>query len=492
MKRRIRPNDSAAPWLRYVTAATVDMVRYYAQDNPEMLAEGASAADRARAAGAVGVLDLQGIGMTAWVFCDEQGVAFKVARNMTPSSVEMLAREAEWLRVANAVPGVKMHVARFYRWHPEVGVIVRECVRQRDRSTMRRRKQEGDLWDLHHSIERSMLPYGFTAPELKADSYVFTRDRGYVLVDAGFVHKTGSRLARDIAAKHRDQSMRKEELSLERGVMRSEYGRTIDPEVGARLERRLAASRPNGARASRRPRGRINADRLNGAGELVLRPGDNFLWFVDGSLQKASLGGTPRGAIALYVSARRRFVEVENASRFDPGSANALREFSSVFGLDWSVSMDGAKYGNLADFLASWREFDTPLRWYHGTSSANIDSIMSVGLRPRMHDEAVFVGGASESNPDFVYLSADDGNDVRFAARASAKATKSTPVILLIDGRGVDERLLRPDEDSRAATWLDSLRATGTVAYEGIVPPSAVSVHLVLSHGGWVSPGTPE
>ncbi len=246
--RVTRRNDLPAPWLRYVTAATVDMVRYYAQDNPEMLAEGASAADRARAAGAVGVLDLQGIGMTAWVFCDEQGVAFKVARNMTPSNVEMLAREAEWLRVANAVPGVKMHVARFYRWHPEVGVIVRECVRQRDRSTMRRRKQDGDLWDLHRSIERSMLPYGFTAPELKADSYVFTRDRGYVLVDAGFVHKTGSRLARDIAAKHRDQSMRKEELSLERGVMRSEYGRTIDPEVGARLERRLAASRPNGAK----------------------------------------------------------------------------------------------------------------------------------------------------------------------------------------------------------------------------------------------------
>ena len=189
--------------------------------------------------------------MTAWVFCDARGVAYKVARRLHRPTMETLANEAEWLRVANTVPGVRMHVARFYDWRPDLGVIVRECVRAKRRDIQGRHKLEGDLWDLHRAIEQAMLPYGFAAPELKADSYVLTRDRGPVLVDAGFALKTGSRLARDVAQRHRDASLHRDDLQLERGYLRAEYGRTIPKAAGERLERKLAAMRPNPVRARR-------------------------------------------------------------------------------------------------------------------------------------------------------------------------------------------------------------------------------------------------
>lgn len=231
--------------LAALTPASREDVAYYERTFPSSRGQIDSAVARAVEAGAEAPLDLQGLGMTAWVFCDARGVAYKVARDLSRSVVGMLAQEAEWLRVANTVPGVQMHVARFYAWRPDLGVIVRECVRAKRRDLQRRMKTEGDLWDLHRAIERAMLPYGFTAPELKADSYVITRDRGPVLVDAGFANKTGSRLAHDVARRHRDTSLHRDELGLERGYLRMEYDRTIPRAAGERLERKLAAMRPN-------------------------------------------------------------------------------------------------------------------------------------------------------------------------------------------------------------------------------------------------------
>lgn len=228
-----------------LTPTSREDVAYYERAVPSSRGEIDSAVARAMEAGAEAPLDLQGLGMTAWVFCDARGVAYKVARRLQRSTVEMLATEAEWLRVASTVPGVRMHVAKFYDWRPDLGVIVRECVRAKRSDLQGRRKTEGDLWDLHRTIERAMLPYGFAAPELKADSYVLTRDRGPVLVDAGFALKTGSRLARSIAQRHRDASLHRDELALERGYLRAEYGRTIPQAAGERLERKLAAMRPN-------------------------------------------------------------------------------------------------------------------------------------------------------------------------------------------------------------------------------------------------------
>lgn len=231
--------------LAALTLASRDLVAHYEHVAPSSRGEVDSAVARAIAAGAEAPLDIQGLGMTAWVFCDARGVAYKVARDLSRGVVEMLAKEAEWLRVANTVPSVRMHVARFHAWRPDLGVIVRECVREKRQEIQGRKKLEGDLWDLHRAIERAMLPYGFTAPELKADSYILTRDRGPVLVDAGFAHKTGSRLARKIAQRHRDASVSRDELELERGYLRAEYGRTIPQAAGERLERKLAAMRPN-------------------------------------------------------------------------------------------------------------------------------------------------------------------------------------------------------------------------------------------------------
>lgn len=126
-----------------------------------------------------------GAGMTSLVFCDDAGRAYKVARRPGHE----LEDEAEWLGVANQVPGLKARVAILYGYNPTLDIIVRSCPQPIDRSRQRR----GKLWDLWREIGARIEPYGWTAPEFKEDSFVITRS-GPVLVDAGFVHRTGRRL----------------------------------------------------------------------------------------------------------------------------------------------------------------------------------------------------------------------------------------------------------------------------------------------------------
>lgn len=222
---------------------------------------------------------------------------------------------------------------------------------------------------------------------------------------------------------------------------------------------------------------------------VSLRPGDNFLWFDRGSFEKAELGGTPPGVVSLHVSVRKKIVDVENRSKFAPESREALLAFQRDYGDDWTVTFDGSREGLLNEFLGGGDDTvertPTVHKWYHGTSASSFDNILRRGLRPRGSGGAVFVGGSGESNPLYVYLASDDGNDVRFAARAAGTVTKSQPIILEINGRALDPDLLRPDEDSGELTWVDSLRKIGNVAYEGIIPPSAIKVHLLLTDSGW-------
>jgi hypothetical protein len=231
--------------------SNADDVAYAADRYGGLADELPDAADRALRAGARAPLRYLGAGANGIVFCDARKRGYKVARSR--ETFASLADEAEWLSVASADPTLRNHVAKFRAWHPTLGVIERECVQAQDREKVRTWGLDDKRWNLHRMIGRVMRQYGWSAPEYKDDSYIVTRDRGLVLVDAGYVLRLGSRLAREVAATHRDPSASAFDRDFSRGTLRSEYGRTIPRTAGERLHERLAAL-PNGNRARRRSR----------------------------------------------------------------------------------------------------------------------------------------------------------------------------------------------------------------------------------------------
>jgi hypothetical protein len=153
-----------------------------------------AAAERAHKAGARGPLEHIGSGITAEVFVDQKNLAYKVPRSI-PAALT-IAEEAEWLRVASQVPFVRDHVARFVRFDPATGVLVRENVQGLQQSRMPRKRpaERMTLWKLHEEIGRLVRPYGLGRPEFKEESYRLVRGRGWVLFDAGFSILFGRKL----------------------------------------------------------------------------------------------------------------------------------------------------------------------------------------------------------------------------------------------------------------------------------------------------------
>lgn len=192
------------------------------------------AAARAVHAGAVGDLTYQGAGASGIVFCDEMKIAYKVARRGRETSV---AEEAEWLARAEQVPGAKEHVARNARYDQKRNVLVRECVQ----GTVGTPRHTSKLFDVHQGIRRAMTPYGWLAPEFKEDSYVLTRGRGAVLVDASSAARVGQELVRyaqDVLAGRRPQTERLEDIAF---AIRHERGGSIPAAVADTLLGKLRA-----------------------------------------------------------------------------------------------------------------------------------------------------------------------------------------------------------------------------------------------------------
>lgn len=226
---------------------------------------------RLLSAGAKPPLSYQGAGGFGFVVCDARGRGFKASRTRTKVDMRSLADEAEWLRVASTEPAIREHVARFYRWHPAEGVIERECLRAKDREKVRTFGLDTKLWNLHQTIRRVMLRNGWTAPEFKTDSYVVTRDRGPVLVDAGLAARVGVALAHEVADLHRAGSTATPfDREFGRGMIRSEYGRSIPHDVGVRLHDRLA-TKPNSAVAARHLSRDVEVEEVDDWGDLRKR-----------------------------------------------------------------------------------------------------------------------------------------------------------------------------------------------------------------------------
>lgn len=210
------------------------------------------AESRARKAGAHGELTFIGAGMTGIVFCDDAGKAFKVSRHNlrldrdgSEQESGTIAEEASWLQKAGKIPGVKNHVARDVRYDRKNHVLVRECVKPDEKRGSRRNERK--LFDLHQRIRNEMKVYGWTAPEFKADSYVYTRDRGPVLVDAGFANRRGHALVQDVldVLNNRRPLNHHERLSAMAFDLRIERGDSIPVDVANRLLRRLKERDPS-------------------------------------------------------------------------------------------------------------------------------------------------------------------------------------------------------------------------------------------------------
>ena len=192
------------------------------------------AAERAVAAGAQGELEFQGAGMSGIVFCDERGIAYKVARKGGESTV---AEESEWLQKAEQIPGVREHVAKGARYDTKNRVLVRECVQGKTGTS----RNTSKLFDIHKDIRKAMTPYGWLSPEFKEDSYVYARGRGPILIDASMAVRVGGELvkyAQDVIENRRTSHERLSDIAF---AIRSERGRTIPAAVADKLLAKLKA-----------------------------------------------------------------------------------------------------------------------------------------------------------------------------------------------------------------------------------------------------------
>jgi hypothetical protein len=141
------------------------------------------------------------------------------------------------------------------------------------------------------------------------------------------------------------------------------------------------------------------------------------------------------------------------------------------------------------------------MKLYHGTLASLVRSIIREGLKPRgkgrSHDEYLEM----RSMPHLVYLTSSKGVALEHACRISERTAAGAPVALLeIDMDSLSKRLLYPDEDylsgewnsdftdwtleeqlafmeDKRNTWKESLAMFKTVAYRGVVPAKAISVH---------------
>lgn len=165
-----------------------------------------------------------GTGMTAIVFCDAPGMAYKVARG---GPDERLRDEAEWLYAASG-SSIRDHVAGLFAYDADNDVILRECVTGAPGTWY---KHGVVLRDLHDQIGQAMLPLGWTAPEFKEDSYVLS-EAGPILVDASMAHRVGQRLLRYI----------EEVLAGRRRRKKSESDETLAFDVRMEIDRSLTAA----------------------------------------------------------------------------------------------------------------------------------------------------------------------------------------------------------------------------------------------------------
>jgi hypothetical protein len=189
------------------------------------------------------------------------------------------------------------------------------------------------------------------------------------------------------------------------------------------------------------------------------------------------------------------YLDFDNISRHNPQLktilADLIKQHPEI--ANYQLKFDGPGFSTAREYLQkiSHPQFNhMPDKWYHGTSEwAWVESISQNGLKPRSQTQAAAAYGANISSappgdPELVYLMDNDGNAVRFAARnangnAIKNGHKSRPIILEIDGRGINPAYLVADIDSRTQDWQKSLWSMGSVGYRRNIPPNFIKLYMV-------------
>ncbi len=209
------------------------------------------AAPRAIAAGAKPPLAFVGIGMTGIVFADRnRNLAYKVARD--DFSRSQIQEEAEWFRAAAKNPETRHLVPRGVRYHRPSGVLIRQYV---DGKPGGEWGDDRDIYAQHSALFKAMIPYGWTAPEKKSDSWVVSRKRGKkraVLVDGGQAIRVGQVLLRHV-------------LAVARGTKPLPRGETLSDLAYAVYRERRTERYPEGTLALADVRRALRALRAAGA-----------------------------------------------------------------------------------------------------------------------------------------------------------------------------------------------------------------------------------
>jgi hypothetical protein len=177
---------------------TLSVVENAEDAHPAVETELDEAAERALRAGATPPLRYLGAGMTGIVFCDKEGLAYKVGRargtTPSPSIYRGLRDEAQFLADAAQVPWVRDHVAQVVDFDDAGVVIVRECVQGRPGGWGAPRGLSDTFNEIAQRMEKNKAAE-WGSPEAKEDSFVWVGDK-WVLVDAGSARRLGYNLLR--------------------------------------------------------------------------------------------------------------------------------------------------------------------------------------------------------------------------------------------------------------------------------------------------------
>lgn len=214
-------------------------------------------------------------------------------------------------------------------------------------------------------------------------------------------------------------------------------------------------------------------------------------YYDDGGWQTAALGDK----YSAYIQKRKNKISIDNLSSYHPDARKITQDLYSILPEigGYALNFDGHEVGTVNEFIGE-EHSEYPEQWYHGTSTWHYEKIKEEGLQPRTSSgvsPSYFNLSAPAGEEDSVYLSGDDGNDVRFAARSAMQVARNAghedarPIILKIHEDALNPNKMKPDEDSDASNWKDSLIRTGTIRYIGGIRPQYIKPHMIWEKG-WV------